>query len=62
MNTSSDPISGQIKTAQLQRIPWMVVIGKKEVANNALTLRYANGKQEFGLTMEQVLEKAAQED
>lgn len=58
IDESSDPISGQIKSAQLQRIPWMLVLGKKEVANNTVTLRYVDGKQEFGLTMEQVLEKA----
>ena len=60
MDTSSDPISGQIKKAQLQRIPWMLVVGKKEVANNTITIRYLDGKQEFGLTMEQVLEKSHQ--
>jgi threonyl-tRNA synthetase len=58
LDESSDPISGQIKSAQLQRIPWMLVLGKKEVANNTITLRYVDGKQEFGLTLEQVLEKA----
>ena len=60
MDTSSDPISGQIKKAQLQRIPWMLVVGKKEVANNTITIRYLDGKQEFGLTMEQVLKKSHQ--
>lgn len=58
IDESSDPISGQIKSAQLQRIPWMLVLGKKEMANNTVTLRYVDGKQEFGLTMEQVLAKA----
>lgn len=60
MDTSSDPISGQIKKAQLQRIPWMLVVGKKEVANNTITIRYLDGKQEFGLTMEQILKKSHQ--
>lgn len=58
VDDSSDPISGQIKNAQLQQIPWSIVLGKKEVANNTLTLRYLDGKQEFGLTLEQLLEKA----
>ncbi len=58
VDESSDPISGQIKSAQLQRIPWMLVLGKKEVANNTVTLRYVDGKQEFGLTLEDVLNKA----
>ena len=62
IDTSSDPISGQIKRTQLEHIPWMIVLCKKEVENNTLTLRYLDGKQEFGLTMEQVLEKAREQN
>lgn len=61
LDTSSDPISGQIKTAQLDKIPWMIVVGKKEVENSTVTLRYFNGKQEFGLTLEALLAKAQSE-
>ena len=55
---SSDPLSGQIKVAQIAKIPWMLVIGGKEAANNTVTLRQRDGKQEFGLTVEQLIEKA----
>lgn len=58
---SSDPISGKIKLAQTEQIPWMLVIGQKEVENNTITLRHRDGKQEFGLSLDQLLEKAAQE-
>ena len=58
MDGSSEQISAQIKAAQLAKIPWMLVIGKKEVENNTITLRYLSGKQEFGLSLEQLLEKA----
>ena len=57
IDVSSDPISGQIKRAQLERVPMMVVIGKKEVENKTITLRDLDGKQEFGLTLEDVLKK-----
>jgi len=60
LDTSGEQISSQIKAAQLAKIPWMLVIGQKEVDNNTITLRYLNGKQEFGLTLEQLLEKADQ--
>ena len=40
----------------------MIVIGQKEVEQNTLTLRHRDGKQEFGLTLEQLLEKAKQEN
>lgn len=61
VDESSDQISAQIKNTQVQQIPWSLVIGRKEVANNTVTLRYLDGKQEFGLTVEQILQKAAQE-
>jgi len=61
MDNSSDQISAQIKNAQMEKIPWMLVVGKKEVENNTITLRYRNGKQEFGLTLDQILQKATEE-
>ncbi len=60
MDESSDQISGKIKRAQEEKIPWMLVLGKKEVENNSITLRHNDGKQEFGLTLEQVLQKAGE--
>ncbi len=58
MDQSSDPISGKIKLAQLQQIPWMLVIGQKEMDNNTVTLRHRDGKQEFGLTLDELIKKA----
>jgi len=61
IDDSSDQISGQIKRAQLERIPWMLVLGKKEMENRTITLRDLDGKQEFGLKLEEVIEKARKE-
>ncbi len=58
LDTSEQPLSGKIKDAQLQRITWMLVLGQKELDNQTITLRHVTGKQEFGLTFEQLLEKA----
>ena len=58
---SGEQISGQIKVAQQDKVPWMLVIGKKEVENNTITLRYLDGKQEFGLTLDSLLSKANKE-
>ena len=57
MDTTSDAISGQIKRAQLERVPFMLVIGKKEVENKTITLRDLDGKQEFGVTFADLLKK-----
>ena len=59
MDETSDQISGKIKRAQEEKIPWMLVLGQKEVDNNTITLRHNDGKQEFGLSLETVLQKAA---
>ncbi|HVX01045.1 MAG TPA: threonine--tRNA ligase, partial [Candidatus Babeliaceae bacterium] len=53
IDRSSDPLAGQIKSAQQDRIPWMFIVGKKEAESNTFTLRYLNGKQEPQLTLEQ---------
>lgn len=58
LDTSSDTLAAQIKTAQLAKIPWMLVIGKKEAADRTATLRYHDGKQEQGLTKEQLVSRA----
>jgi threonyl-tRNA synthetase len=57
IDTSSDPIAGQIKRAQLERVPLMVVIGKKEAENKTVTLRDLDGKQQFGLALEDLLKQ-----
>ena len=59
MDETSDQISGKIKRAQEEKIPWMLVIGQKEVDNKTITLRHNDGKQEFGLSLETILQKAA---
>lgn len=59
IDLSSDPLSGKIKAAQEERIPWMLVIGKKEAAQNTITLRQSDGSQEMGLSLDAVVAKAA---
>lgn len=60
INLNAEPLSAKIKSAQLAHIPWMLVVGQKEMDNNTITLRHVSGKQEFGLSLEQVTEKAQQ--
>ena len=62
LNTTSEPLSAKIKSAQLQKTPWMLVAGQKEVDNNTITLRHVTGKQEFGLTLESIIQRAEQEN
>ena len=50
MDHSGDTLSSQIKSAQLAKIPWMLVIGRKEASEGTVTLRYHDGKQVQNLT------------
>lgn len=58
MDESSDPISGKIKTAQLEKTPWMIIVGQKECENNTVTIRHRDGKQEFNVTIDTLIAKA----
>ncbi|MFH1461987.1 MAG: threonine--tRNA ligase [bacterium] len=58
LDKSGDQLSAQVRNAQMQQIPWMVVIGKKEQENGTVTLRHLDGKQEFGLTVEELIKRA----
>jgi threonyl-tRNA synthetase len=58
IDMSSDTLSAKVKVAQLAYIPWMLVVGTKEVASGTVTIRYQNGKQENGVALTDLLDKA----
>jgi len=58
VDPSADKITGKIKSAQLAKIPWMLVIGGKEKESGTASVRYLDGKQELGLSIETLLERA----
>lgn len=57
-DASSDQISAKIRRAQVEKLPWMLVVGQKEVDQKTITLRHTDGKQEFGLTLEVLIARA----
>ncbi|MCF7799820.1 threonine--tRNA ligase [Candidatus Babeliales bacterium] len=61
LDQTGDQISGQIRQAQEDKLPWMLILGKKEQENNTVTLRYPDGKQEFGLTVQDLIGKINKE-
>lgn len=61
IDETSNTISGKIKLATLERVPWMIIVGKKEEENASVTLRYRDGKQEIGIKIEDVLSKTYKE-
>ena len=61
VDQSCEQISAKIKLAQLQKIPLMIILGKKEAETNTATLRYADGKQEFALSVDVIKNKIMSE-
>jgi threonyl-tRNA synthetase len=57
LDESSDPIAGQIKNAQQEKVPMMLVLGKKEMAYNTVTIRHRDGTQEASVSLEALLAK-----
>lgn len=55
LDETADPLQGKIKTAQLEKTPWMLIIGSKEVDSETITLRYRDGTQQAALTMQQII-------
>ena len=39
LDDSNERLSAKIRQAQLQKVPYMLVVGKKEVANGTVALR-----------------------
>jgi len=44
LDDSSDRMQAKIRTAQLQKIPYMLIIGDREVENQAVAVRLRNGE------------------
>ena len=44
VNNSSDRMNAKIREAQMQKIPYMVVIGDNEVSQNKLSIRTRSGE------------------
>lgn len=50
---SDDKIGYKIREAQLQKVPYMIVIGKNEVQNNTISVRVRDGKKYDGISLEE---------
>ncbi|MCE1206449.1 MAG: threonine--tRNA ligase [Spirochaetia bacterium] len=60
---SDERMNAKIRDAQNQKIPYMLVVGQKEMEENQVSIRYRDGRQENGVSFErfvgQVLDKIA---
>ncbi|MBU2575285.1 MAG: threonine--tRNA ligase [Elusimicrobia bacterium] len=51
----SDTISAKVRDASLEKIPYLVILGKKEKESSTVSLRLRGGKNLFGLNLDEVI-------
>jgi threonyl-tRNA synthetase len=50
-------MAAKIREAQLQKIPYMLVVGKKEEESGTVAVRKRSGEQTFGVKLESFVEE-----
>ncbi len=58
---ASGTMGSKIRDAQLQKIPYMLVVGKKEEASKTVAVRTRAGEQKFGVNVEDFVSKVRDE-
>jgi threonyl-tRNA synthetase len=61
LDLSNDKLGAKIRRAQLEKIPYMLVVGDKEVASNTVAARQRDGKQLEPMPLDALCERLAQE-
>ncbi len=56
LDLRNEKLGFKIREAQLQKIPYMIVMGQKEVESQTLTVRYRDGRNQSGLTVENFID------
>ncbi|CAA9326722.1 MAG: Threonyl-tRNA synthetase [uncultured Nocardioidaceae bacterium] len=56
VDTSDDRMQKKIRNAQLQKVPFMLVAGDEDVEHGTVSIRYRDGRQDNGLSVERVTE------
>jgi len=56
-----EKINAKIRDAQLEKVPYMVVLGPKDVASGTLAVRLRDGRQKFGVTEADFVARLTQE-
>jgi threonyl-tRNA synthetase len=61
LDSTDQTLNYRIRNAQLEKVPYMVIVGEKEAEVNAVSIRTRDGKQENGIPMETFLERLTSE-
>ncbi len=59
VDDSDDRMQKKIRNAQLQKVPFMVIAGDDDVAAEAVSFRYRDGRQDNGIPVAEAIERVA---
>jgi threonyl-tRNA synthetase len=59
VDASADRMQKKIRNAQKSKVPYMVIAGDEDVANEAVSFRYRDGSQKNGIPVEDALAEIA---
>jgi threonyl-tRNA synthetase len=57
IDASDDRMQKKIRNHTLQKVPYIVIAGEEDRANNAVSFRYRNGQQENGIPVDVAIER-----
>ncbi|GAA2070046.1 threonine--tRNA ligase [Aeromicrobium halocynthiae] len=55
VDDSDERMQKKIRTAQTQKVPFMLIVGDNDVENDAVSFRYRNGEQENGVPVDEAV-------
>jgi len=61
LDDSDRTLEYKIRDAQMQKVPYMLIVGKKEVESNSITVRKRSGKQEHDVQINDFIERLNKE-
>ena len=57
VDDSDDRMQKKIRNAQLQKVPFMVIAGDKDIEEGAVSFRYRSGEQDNGVSIEDAVDR-----
>ena len=61
LDASDRTIEYKVRDAQLLKVPYMLIVGKKEMEANTVAVRTRSGKQKFGVSVDKFTEELGEE-
>jgi threonyl-tRNA synthetase len=60
IDDSDDRMQKKIRNAQLQKVPFMVIAGDRDMEEGAVSFRYRNGDQDNGVPVDEAVQRVVE--